>query len=233
MTLGIIYCVNCGSENDSANIVCTNCGARLQKSIAPGGVAQTQPGIQQPSDTWWGRLNPAVKGAAIMFVAILVLRSIASVTRGLSCLFSFPFEIALAMTQGVLVSKYAAEQKPKYQPKDYPYQAALSAFYVYLPGLLFGVFLGLATGDLLLIPLLVLNFLQGIGGVLLYMLMASISAWIYVRTGGKGMVGILVGVGCLGMLVVSLILAVVAFLLISWGGQLWQQYFTLFQIFSV
>ena len=142
------YCVKCGQANSSTNLACTNCGSPLQKSVP------SFASVPLTSGSWWDNLNPAVKGAIVMFVGILILRSLASLTKGLSCLLGFPVEIALALAQGVLVSKYANKQSYKYQPKDYPFQAGLSAFYVYLPNLLLGILIGLVSGDLLLIPLL-------------------------------------------------------------------------------
>jgi hypothetical protein len=167
-----------------------------------------------------------------MFVGILLLRSLASLTKGLSCLLGFPVEIALALVQGVMVSKYAEKQGYKYQPKDYPFQAGLSAFYVYLPNLLLGIVIGLISGDLLLIPLLIINFIQGIGGIALYVIMTWLSALIYVRTGGKGMFGILVGVGCASIVVVAIVIAIVVFILASLGIQA-VDYFTLAQFYSI
>jgi hypothetical protein len=220
------YCVKCGQANSSTNIACTNCGTRLQKPVPS--FASAPP----TSGSWWDNLNPAIKGAVVMFVGILLLRSLASLTKGLSCLFGFPVEIALALVQGVMVSKYAEKQGYKYQPKDYPFQAGLSAFYVYLPNLLLGILIGLISGDLLLIPLLIINFIQGIGGIALYIIMTWLSALIYVRTGGKGMFGILVGVGCVSIVVVALVIAVFVFVLASLGIQA-VDYFTLAQFYSI
>lgn len=221
-----IYCVKCGQANSSTNIACTNCGSRLQKSVPS--FASAPPA----SGSWWGNLNPALKGAIVMFVGVLLLRSLASLTKGLSCLLGFPVEIALALVQGVVVSKYAKEQGYKYRPKDYPFQAGLSAFYVYLPNLLIGILIGLISGDLLLIPLLIINFIQGIGSVVLYIFMTWLSAWIYVRTGGKGLFGILVGVGCTSIIVVAVIIAIVVLILTSLGIQA-VDYFTLAQFYSI
>jgi hypothetical protein len=220
------YCVKCGQANSSTNLACTNCGSPLQKSVP------SFASVPLTSGSWWDNLNPAVKGAIVMFVGILILRSLASLTKGLSCLLGFPVEIALALAQGVLVSKYANKQSYKYQPKDYPFQAGLSAFYVYLPNLLLGILIGLVSGDLLLIPLLIINFVQGIGGIALYIIMTWLSAWIYVRTGGKGMFGILVGVGCASIIVVALVIALVVFLLASLGIKA-LDYFSLVQFYSI
>lgn len=225
MSVGSIYCVKCGQENSAGNIVCTNCGASLEKS--PGGVPGIGGAAQAPkTGSWWGGLNPSIKGAVVMFIAVIVLRTIGAASKGLSCLFSFPVEIALAMAQGVLVSKFALAQKPKYQPKDYPGLAAMSGLYVYLPSLMFGILVGILTGDLILIPLLLLNFIQGFGGIALYMIMASLSAWVYARTGGKGMIGMLAGIGCLATVAVALVLGLVVYLLYAMGSQV-LQYFNL------
>lgn len=163
--------------------------------------------------SWWKKASPAVKGGILLFWVVMILGTIASLTRGVFCAFSFPMDIAVGLAQGVLVAKFAASQPEKYSPRDYIPQAILATVYASLIPVGFGLILGLLTGDVLMLPLLLVNLLQSMGAMGIHALAAAAGAWIYGRTGGKGMAGMLLGVGCIGSILIGVILAGVVALL--------------------
>jgi len=174
------------------------------------------------SASWWQRLGPDLKAAAIVYTGFQILAVVNILTGGVGNIVTFPFRIVFSLGQGVLVARLASKDS-RYTKADYFKLALLSGLWVSLIDmanivLFLVVTIGITLGTVLgVLPGIILSSL---GNYALGITLTILGAWFYGRYGGKKLVVALVGTGCGCMVICGILIAIVILVLATYGVKL-------------
>ena len=233
----MIYCTECGTPNPEGTQACLKCNTTLpvldnvpsvpSRSVGPAppvsntvpasttpvpiSVAPVGPYLGSTSASWWQRLGPDWKAALIFWIGYLVLSTVNTITGGLGSIFSVPFNIAIALGQGVFVAQLASKDS-RYTKADYLKLGLLSGLWNILIDLvgfvvIVVVMVGATLGTTLAVLPVIIIFLLGVFA--LRITLTGLGSWLYRQYGGKKLVGALAGTGCGCMVIVGVLLAIV------------------------
>lgn len=99
------------------------------------------------SESFWGRLHPGIRSAVILWVFLLVVALVNSLTGGASIVFCYPVQLLLYVGNGALAGFFAVESG--YRVEELARAGAVAGLVAWLlPTLyyvVFGLILGLVT----------------------------------------------------------------------------------------
>lgn len=211
----VVYCPNCGSANDSDLYECVQCNEVLPKlTPAYTPIAATAPATFHSSglvpryspvetSTFWQKLGPALRAAILTSFVVSGIQSLSSLFPGLGFAFSAPFAVIAYYAQGIVTGKLA-KSDPRYQHSNVGHYARLGVISAVWTSLVISTILtiivlsfefALTIGSIaVLIPVILVSRLADI---FLNVCFSALGAWMYGRSGGKGILGISIGVlGC-------------------------------------
>lgn len=233
-------CSKCGMQNPDGAEWCVECGSQLSGAdhnlssvlISSEAVATETPlpPLDRPSiatstsSSWWQRLSPDLKASLTFLLGWEALTALTSITAGTSCVASFPFYVAAALGQGIMVGRFASKDS-RYSKEDYlklglrsGLWSGLITFIVafVLTAIILGATLMVAVSVL---PLAVVSHL---GGIALRMIMVTIGSWMYGKYGGRKLTTAVVIAGVLGMVIACMLMVIVSAILATAGISLWK-----------
>lgn len=232
----VIRCSECGTQNPDNAERCSKCGASLSvgsdSSVVEHTGAPLESAVEKTQSeastktSWWKRLSPDWKVSLILALVWAALTTLTSVTAGASCIFSFPFHIAFSLGQGVLVGRIAS-QDPRYTEKEFVKLGLRSGLWsslidIILSGLTTALVLGASLGAfaVALPPIIIAH----LGVIALKMTLVFVGTWLYIRYGGKKLVGALTVVGILATILVCVLMVIISAILATAGITLWNQF---------
>lgn len=164
-------------------------------------------------------LRPDVKAAAFVFPAILVMALAEVMSAGIAIVVIGPIRVVIYVVQGYLVARFASQDE-RFRSRDLLRLGVFSALISWTMGLAWAglslVLVGAMTAGVMLVAFPV-NLAIHLGAIIFNMIFTPAAALIADRWGGRRLAAGLVALGCLGMVVVAVLIAA-AVVLVGWAG---------------
>ena len=214
-----VFCPQCGAPNRADAFTCAHCQAVLLK--AEGKDTSPPPFASTPSPVFsnqalpplspWQNLRPDIRSAIITFAVVSGLQALTDAVPGLGFTLTAPFAIIAYYVQGIITGRLI-KSDPRYReaaPGKYAQLGAMSGFWTSavistLLTLIVVALMGTVTVGTFVAAIPVILGLS-ILDILLNIGFSALGAWLYGRSGGKGVLGISIGVVTCGIVFVCLL----------------------------